>query len=371
MDFSFQLITKYIQQWGIVCSLLVTLFFAALHYNEKLYDDRTLQLKWMNLFLELPVCALLPILPMMFPVMWIAINLWGIATVETHLGQPQSHNKSGQQKSFQEDLDTPSYEYETLQLPVKQVFVNWLCLWRGYSMLLGRSANVVQVLGSITALCCVDKKGILSWPNPTAEKVFFLHESVDQNSRAGSDGTSDSDNPNASPAPVADRGKSKSTATTTDTKARNEIIINPKARGPTAEVLDLTHDQHSPFRIDFDDHGWKTYIDSLKPLGLAILVNTCCQQTQEHYSKFCGHVTAVATLDKDLVPVTNRYDFVESRMNSFMHGYVIDMPKSCRPHHAIKYDFSFFNFYMFFIFCVEVVHLPTHKAALISEINAI
>lgn len=24
------------------------------------------------------------------------------------------------------------------------------------------------------ALCCVDKKGILSWPNPTAEKVFFL-----------------------------------------------------------------------------------------------------------------------------------------------------------------------------------------------------
>lgn len=26
----------------------------------------------------------------------------------------------------------------------------------------------------LKALCCVDKKGILSWPNPTAEKVFFL-----------------------------------------------------------------------------------------------------------------------------------------------------------------------------------------------------
>lgn len=26
----------------------------------------------------------------------------------------------------------------------------------------------------LQALCCVDKKGILSWPNPTAEKVFFL-----------------------------------------------------------------------------------------------------------------------------------------------------------------------------------------------------
>lgn len=47
----------------------------------------------------------------------------------------------------------------------------------------------------------------------------------------------------------------------------NEIIVNPKSRGPIAEVLDLTHDQHSPFRIDFDDHGWKTYVNSLKPLG--------------------------------------------------------------------------------------------------------
>lgn len=26
----------------------------------------------------------------------------------------------------------------------------------------------------LQALCCIDKKGILSWPNPTAEKVFFL-----------------------------------------------------------------------------------------------------------------------------------------------------------------------------------------------------
>lgn len=60
--------------------------------------------------------------------------------------------------------------------------------------------------------------------------------------------------------------------------------------------------------------------------GLAILVNTCCQQTQKYYSQFCAHVTAVATLDKDLVPVTNRYDIVESRLNSFMHGYVIDIP---------------------------------------------
>lgn len=37
---------------------------------------------------------------------------------------------------------------------------------------------------------------------------------------------------------------------------------------------------------------------------------------------------AVATIEKDLVPVTNRYDLIDSQMNSFMHGYVLDMPNS-------------------------------------------
>jgi len=30
----------------------------------------------------------------------------------------------------------------------------------------------------------VDKKGILSWPNPTAEKVFFLQNSLKSSSRS-------------------------------------------------------------------------------------------------------------------------------------------------------------------------------------------
>lgn len=233
------------------------------------------------------MCALLPILPMMFPVMWIVINLWGIATLETHLAQPQPHITSEQQKSFQEDLDTPTYEYESLHLPFRQVFINWLCLWRGYSMLLGRSANVVQVLGSITALCCVDKKGILSWPNPTAEKVFFLHESADHDSNAGSDSTSNSDNQDDAPISGAERTKAKSTTATTGAKGRNEIIINPKTRGPIAEVLDLTHEQHSPFRIDFDDHGWKTHIDSLKPLGKLVAADLSATLTDDSISTEC------------------------------------------------------------------------------------
>ena len=31
----------------------------------------------------------------------------------------------------------------------------------------------MSVYGS-KSFCCIDKKGVLSWPNPTAEKVFML-----------------------------------------------------------------------------------------------------------------------------------------------------------------------------------------------------
>lgn len=260
----------------------MTLLFAALNYNDKLYDDRFVQLKWMNLFLELPLCAILPVIPLMFPVMWISINLWGIARLETHLAQPQVSTKLDQQRSFQEDLDTPTLECETAKLPFKEVFFNWLRLWRGYSMLLGRSSNVVQVLGSVTALCCVDKKGILSWPNPTAEKVFILRDADDNISQAESETSFDSHNKSA-------RSTEKKNKDTTHTETQSisvendddtigemkhaskrdsgRIIDTHKHPGTIAEVLDLTHDQCSPFRIDFDDSSWKKHIDSLKPLG--------------------------------------------------------------------------------------------------------
>ncbi|KAJ6638088.1 Transmembrane protein [Pseudolycoriella hygida] len=302
------LVTKYIQTWGCLLALALTIGFGVLKYfsiifsgkMEKNYLFKDMlenfvifvecdKSQWKELFLELPVCAVLPILPLVFPLLWNSVNLWGIARLETLLALPQTALQSDEEKTFQADLDTPTFECEATILPSKEVFINWLGLWQGNSYLLGRSANVVQVLGSITALCCVDKKGILSWPNPTAEKVFFLRDSSDKLSK-----------------------KSESSL-------ESELSKEEKG-GTVSEVLDLTHDQHSAFKLEFDDHEWKNHINSLKPLGLAILVNTCCPLTQEHYAKFCGHVTAVAMLDKDLVPVTNRYAIVESRMNSFMHG---------------------------------------------------
>ncbi|XP_030557326.1 transmembrane protein 94-like isoform X2 [Drosophila novamexicana] len=275
------LVTKYIQQWGFISALIITLFagLLRLHGYGLATDEKH---NWRHVLIGSPAAAVIPLLPLVFPLLWISMNLWGIARLQCFLKTPQAILEKTTSKSFEDlDIDTPGYDYDSISLMRSNVLRIWTQLWQGDSELLPRSANLVQVLGSISALCCVDKKGILSWPNPTAEKVFFLHNTDEE---------------------PPDDGSQLSVSTESD----NVNDAENKERGIVAEVLDLTHDQHCPFRLEFDDHEWKAHIKSLKPLGLAILLNTCSPLTHEHYAQFCGHVSAVAMLDKDLVPVTNR-----------------------------------------------------------------
>ncbi|XP_030383039.1 transmembrane protein 94 isoform X2 [Scaptodrosophila lebanonensis] len=277
------LVTKYIQQWGFISALIITVFAGLLRVHGYGLPTRN----WVSVLVESPAAAVIPLLPLIFPLMWISMNLWGVARLQCFLKTPQAILEKTATKSFEEDLDTPSYDYDNISLLRSNVLRTWIDLWRGNCELLPRSANLVQVLGSISALCCVDKKGILSWPNPTAEKVFFLHNTDDEQNDDGA------------------RSNSQ-LSMETESEDGPDVDEDHKGRGIVAEVLDLTHDQHCPFRLEFDDHEWKAHIKSLKPLGLAILLNTCSPLTHEHYAQFCSHVTAVAMLDKDLVPVTNR-----------------------------------------------------------------
>uniref|UniRef100_A0A182QD36 Cation-transporting P-type ATPase C-terminal domain-containing protein n=1 Tax=Anopheles farauti TaxID=69004 RepID=A0A182QD36_9DIPT len=271
------LVSRCLQRWGFGVVLFLTVSIGILR-NVGLYLQGKLPTNWMNVLLLNPTAAVLPLLPLIFPLLWVSINLWGVARLETLLSIPQAVMRAQAQKSYAEDLDTPTCDLDHVKLPRRTVFFYWWQLLKGRAELLGRSASVVQVLGTITALCCVDKKGILSWPNPTAEKVFFL-----RNAREGDHNTDQSEQ-----------------------SSLNSQSSQKEPLGAISEVLDLTHDQHSPFKLEFDDHDFKNHLTSLKPLGIAILVNTCCPLTQAHYAKFCGHVTAAAMLDKDLVPVTNR-----------------------------------------------------------------
>lgn len=138
-------------------------------------------------------------------------------------------------------MDTPtSGEIDMTIIPRRQVFCNYVKILMGSCDLLSRSTNIIQVLGSVTAFCCVDKKGILSWPNPTPEKVFFLRDVAADKEQA-------------------------------DDTSLNSNLSDQEQKEVVAEVLDLTHDQNSPFKLEFDDHEWKNHLASLKPLGETIL----------------------------------------------------------------------------------------------------
>ncbi|KAG7210195.1 hypothetical protein KM043_011750 [Ampulex compressa] len=247
---------------------------------------------WSEMFLLQPIAVSLPLLPLVFPACWIFLNCFGMARFKALFKLYQSSKKLQFVDPFEDaDISVPSHPdvvYNWLEL--KEYFFDILC---GKEHMMSRSASILHVLGSVTALCCVDKKGILSWPNPTAEKVFFLRNSstLSPSSSTGSlDGTSE-------PTCPAEAPKQDSNRTS---------YIQHDMSHSTAEVLDLTHDHALPFRLQFDDHSWRQHLNSLKPLGLAILLNTCNMDTQEHYMQFCCHVTCEALYNENLVPVTNR-----------------------------------------------------------------
>uniref|UniRef100_A0A1B6CIN0 Cation-transporting P-type ATPase C-terminal domain-containing protein n=1 Tax=Clastoptera arizonana TaxID=38151 RepID=A0A1B6CIN0_9HEMI len=239
-----------------------------------------------------PISVALPLLPLIFPVSWIFLNAYGNARISALLTVSSIYQTFVDDPFDDTDIGVKKLiEIHLKWSQVKKIFINVLF---GLHSDLSRSANILHVLGSVSALCCVDKKGILSWPNPTAEKVFFLR-SVEDVPPSPSENSLDRHSENGDVFEAIDRP--------IDTEHQHHCDSSSQT---VAEVLDLTHDRNCPFRLHFDDKGWKQHLPSLKPLGLAILLNTCNMNTQDHYTQFCSHVTCEALYNEDLVPVTNR-----------------------------------------------------------------
>ncbi|XP_051174017.1 transmembrane protein 94 isoform X2 [Leptopilina boulardi] len=248
---------------------------------------------WYEMFLFQPIAVTLPLLPISFPVWWIFLNCFGMARFKALFKLYQSSKRTQFLDPFEDaDIADPSHPdvvYNWSEL--KEYFLDILF---GREHMMSRSASILHVLGSVTALCCIDKKGILSWPNPTAEKVFFLRNA---NSVSRTSSTISIDK-------ITETSRQGDSSVKQDTN-KSSFSQNDSSH-TVAEVLDLTHDHALPFRLQFDDHSWRQYLNSLKPLGLAILLNTCNMDTQEHYTKFCSHVSCEALHSENLIPVTNR-----------------------------------------------------------------
>lgn len=57
------------------------------------------------------------------------------------------------------------------------------------------------------------------------------------------------------------------------------------------EILNVTTPGDSFYLPRFESPRWSRFLDSLKPLGLGLLLNNCQPRTRNHYSAFADHLT--------------------------------------------------------------------------------
>ncbi|XP_075889792.1 transmembrane protein 94 isoform X4 [Nelusetta ayraudi] len=137
-------------------------------------------------FFQLQLMGVLPILPLLFPVLWVLLNAFGEARV---LAEFSRASPAGLLAKFSEDTlssytEVVSSQSSRLDRTPQDELLR--CVWRhlvgvlkGESPTLCYTSSLLHTLGSVTVLCCVDKQGILSWPNPSPETVLFFSGRVE------------------------------------------------------------------------------------------------------------------------------------------------------------------------------------------------
>ncbi|XP_053197123.1 transmembrane protein 94 isoform X2 [Scomber japonicus] len=320
-------------------------------------------------FFQLQVMGALPILPLLFPVMWVLVNAFGEARV---LAEFSRASPAG---------------LEMLR-----------CVWRhlvgvlkGESQTLCYTSSLLHTLGSVTVLCCVDKQGILSWPNPSPETVLFFsgrveppHNSQDDlrddlsvNSYCRMETDDDRDEAQEVEAllclpaePSAQLGEGPEPSETSHDTARSSDTLRllrscqpvhtrtkhhsgsnvsfshdteggeddqaqdfgmgcPEAEADDfvcdyhLEMLSLSQDQQNPASIQFDDLSWQCHLPSLKPLGLNIMLNLCNASVTQQLCRFSDHLSNLALQESHgtVLPVCVPWGLCElSRLIGFTPG---------------------------------------------------
>ncbi|KAM4524631.1 transmembrane protein 94 isoform 2-T2 [Odontesthes bonariensis] len=334
-------------------------------------------------FFQLQLMGVLPILPLLFPVMWVLVNAFGEAKV---LAEFSRASPASLLAKFSEDTLSSYTEVVSSQ-------EMWRCVWRdligilkGESHTLSYTSSLLHTLGSVTVLCCVDKQGILSWPNPSPETVLFFsgrvepphnsqddvqddmsinsfcrmeidddrveaHEaeallSLPEDSRTQlweppepsetSHDTSETlrfQRPGQPAHPRAKHHSGSNVSFSHDTvggendQAQDFALSCPEAEDFVCdyhlEMLSLSQDQQNPASIQFDDLSWQCHLPSLKPLGLNIMLNLCNASITQQLCLFSDHLSnlALQASNGTVLPINVPWGLCElSRLIGFTPG---------------------------------------------------
>ncbi|XP_072501786.1 transmembrane protein 94 isoform X7 [Notamacropus eugenii] len=280
---------------------------------------------WQYTLLQLQVNGVLPILPLLFPVLWVLATACGEARV---LAQMSKASPSSLLAKFSEDTLSSYTEVVSSQEMLRCIWGHFLRVIQGKSSTLSYSSSLLHSLGSVTVLCCVDKQGILSWPNPSPETVLFFSGKMEPPHSSHEDLTDDlstrsfchpeergdwpGDGPKA-PEPHPHRrlhGRNKhpsgsNVSFSRDTEGGEEEPFKAVSEGDACEaddfvcdyhleMLSLSQDQQNPSCIQFDDSNWQLHLTSLKPLGLNVLLNLCNASVTDRLCRFSDHLCNIA-----------------------------------------------------------------------------
>ncbi|XP_025902554.1 transmembrane protein 94 isoform X1 [Nothoprocta perdicaria] len=338
---------------------------------------------WQYTLLQLQVNGVLPILPLLFPVLWILATAFGEARV---LAQMSKTSSTSLLAKFSEDTLSSYTEMVSSQEMIRCIWSHFLCVLKGKSPTLSFTSSLLHSLGSVTVLCCVDKQGILSWPNPSPETVLFFSGKVEPPHDSHEDLTDElstrsfchpemeeepherdallsgpladtvhvtneqernnwsSDPPKAPDAHAHRKPNSRSkhpsgsnVSFSKDTEGGEEE--HTQAGGGDSEVLaceaedfvcdyhlemlSLSQDQQNPSCIQFDDSNWQMHLNSLKPLGLNVLLNLCNASVTERLCRFSDHLCNIALQETHnaVLPVHVPWGLCElARLIGFMPG---------------------------------------------------
>ncbi|XP_068160999.1 endoplasmic reticulum magnesium-transporting P-type ATPase isoform X3 [Antennarius striatus] len=335
-------------------------------------------------FFQLQLMGVLPILPLLFPVMWVLLNAFGEARV---LAEFSRASPAGLLAKFSEDTLSSYTEVVSFQEMLRCVWRHLVGILRGESQTLCYTSSLLHTLGSVTVLCCVDKQGILSWPNPSPETVLFFsgrveppHSSQDDleddlsvNSYCRMEAEDDRDETQEGEAllylqaessiqaveggpepsetsrdtvrssdprhlrscqPAQTRTKHHSGSNVSfshDTEGGEEDFALGCPEGEAddfvcdyhLEMLSLSQDQQNPASIQFDDLSWQCHLPSLKPLGLNIMLNLCNAGVTQQLCRFSDHLSNLALQESHgtVLPVYVPWGLCElSRLIGFTPG---------------------------------------------------
>uniref|UniRef100_A0A3Q2FPS6 Transmembrane protein 94 n=1 Tax=Cyprinodon variegatus TaxID=28743 RepID=A0A3Q2FPS6_CYPVA len=246
-------------------------------------------------------------------------------------------------------LTPSSYNFLQLQEMLRCVWRHMVRVMKGESETLCYTSSLLHTLGSVTVLCCVDKQGILSWPNPSPETVLFfsgrvepphnsqedLRDDLSMNSycrlemeddrdepqeaetllcpsetpAAQQDGASEpseaAHNPPCAPEAVQLRRPHQPAQCRTKHHSGSNVSFSHDTEGGEneaedfvcdyhLEMLSLSQDQQNPTSIQFDDLSWQCHLPSLKPLGLNIMLNLCNAAVTQQLCRFSDHLSNLA-----------------------------------------------------------------------------